>query len=186
MKSLVSSRPRAAQAKTKKAKEKHDTGPLRQYRAWKVTTKGGNLVQQLEEANLRTAFRTVKDIPERCKAGHQLTVIAFEAHWEITLAEAKAILAQKKMTHCCSCEFASWAIEHGADVDQETTWLTETLREGGNGKKAAIALSDGAVYTFNAPDTLKPGLPQKPGKPRALGMMLLAISLNDAKHRRDK
>lgn len=186
MKSLVRGHPSAAKAKTTKSEKKHDTGPLRLYRSWKVTTKGGNLVHQLEEANLRTAFRTVKDIPERCVAGQRLTVLAFEAHEEITLAEAKVILAQKGMTHCCSCEFASWAIEHGPDVSQEPTWLTETLREGTDGRKAAIALSGGAVYTFNAPETLKPGPPKKPGRARVLGMMILAISLNDAKHRRDK
>ena len=154
-------------------KKKHhttpaDDGPIRLNRQWQVTTQAGELERKLKEAGIETTLRaSVSRILDRCKAGVQLVVEAFEVVRPISAEAARAILDKKGLTYVCSCEFASWAISHSADVDPTKSWYAELPGEG------SILFCEGQVHTLGVQENL------------TTEMMLLVISKKQAsKHRK--
>jgi hypothetical protein len=145
--------------------------PMRQHRTWDISTKAGNLEQQLKSAGLNTSLKAIAEILDRCEADSKLSVTAFKITRPTTTWEAKAHLQRKGFTTCCACEFSSWAIEHGNDVDQETTWITEAVQRTASNAPLAITLAFQTVYAIPMPEKLE------------TGMMLLAIKADNAKHR---
>jgi hypothetical protein len=147
------------------------TQPLRKHRTWEITTKRGDLERQLEAAGLNPTLRAIGKILDRCKAGAKLAVTAYEVTEPTAPEKAKEHLRQEGMIPCCACEFSSWAIAHGNDVDQDVTWITEAIQRTDRGQPVAIALAGQTVYAFKMPEQL------------LAGVMLLAISAENAKHR---
>lgn len=156
MKSTLS-RPRAA--RTSKPTTATVTGPLKLHRTWKeVPTHPGDIEKQLIDAGLKTQLLEVREILARCSTGITLEISAFEvAEDKVLLNVAIAALEGAGYTPCCSCEAAFWAIEHGNDVHQKTTWLTLLQRRTEDKQRAVMTLRDKIVRTEVASNVLLRG-----------------------------